>query len=249
VTRPSGQSPPPSGDAAIDALIDAYLDGDMTPEQHLEFDEQVRANEALARELALQQRADESLRRQFQPPAVPALPSLPTRPALPIAGAAAPANGSRRRFLAPLAAAAILAIAATAYFTLGSMPVGQTYHNVVAAGFKPEWVCENDEQFHQYTKDRFGAPWRFDADPSIKLVGWRYSQKVLSPDESVLLATKDNQKIVVVVDQASNDHRLRASEGVHLYRRTMGNLVLYELSPLEKPEVIGRIALDEPGTK
>jgi hypothetical protein len=76
-------------------------------------------------------------------------------------------------------------------------------------------------------------------------VGWRYSEDVLSPDESVLLATKGSDKIVVVADEATHDRNLRESGGLHVYRRELGNLVLYEISPLEQPEVIGRIGLEK----
>lgn len=250
MTPSSGQSPPPAPPPDdLDALLEAYLDDTLTPEQRRAFEARARHDETLARELALQRRAEESLKRQFQPPAMPVLPTTTTTDGRALE--AAPARGpSRLRLFVPLAAAAALAITAGVYLTLlAGTPVGPVYHKVVDAGFTPQWVCETDEQFTQYTKERFGTPWTFDNDPSIRLVGWRYSEDVLSPDESVLLATKGREKIVVVADEAAHDRRLRESGGLHVFRRTLGDLVLYEISPLEQPHVIGRIGLDEPGTK
>lgn len=258
----------------IDALIDAYLDGAMSDQERAAFEARAQSDEAVARELALQRAADESLRRQFRPPAVPM--NLPTRAVQDTgevagridrtsggagggggAGAGDGADRPRRRVIStPLAAAALILLAVVVgYFAMNGLPFGggggshataqAVYKQVVDGGFKPQWVCESDEQFAQYTKDRFGAPWQVDQDKGVTLVGWRYSADLLGPDESLLLATKDGQKIVVVADAAANARRVRGGDGLKVHTRETNGLVMYEISPLDDAVIINHITVGE----
>lgn len=263
MTRSPGQTNQGAGGPGpeIDALIDAFLDGAMSDAERAAFETRVASDEVLSRELALQRAADDSLRRQFRPPAEPMdLPRLADGTAGRIettSGGAAvrdSAGGPRRRTMpTPLAAAALILLAlAVGYYAINGSPFGgahataaAVYHRVVDGGFNPEWVCENDAQFAQYTKDRFGAPWRIDKGEGVTLVGWRYSADLLSPDESLLLATKDGQKIVVVADSAANARRVRAGDGLKVHRRETHGLVMYEISPLDKPVVINSITVGD----
>ncbi len=259
MTRAPGQTDHGAGppDPAIDALIDSYLDGAMSGAERSAFETRAQSDETLARELSLQRAADDSLRRQFKPPAAPiGLPGRAEGPAGRIDGTSGGALESagrprRRKVSTPLAAAALILLAViVGYFTLNGSPFGpshssaaEVYKRVVDGGFKPEWVCEGPEQFAQYTKDRFGRPWHIDQEQGTTLVGWRYSADLLSPDESLLLATRDGQKIVVVADSAANARRVRAGDGLRVHERETGGLVMYEISPLDQPVIINHITV------
>lgn len=272
MTRSSGKDRQGAGAPGpeLDALIDAYIDGAMSDAERAAFETRATTDRTLARELALQRAADDSLRRQFSPPAAPtrlpgrtdAVAGRVDQAGADTAGRGASGGGAgdgagraRRRMISPpLAAAALILLAlAVGYFAMNGSPFGgpsrasaaDVYKQVVDGGFKPQWVCDGPEQFSQYTKERFGAPWHVDQEKGVTLVGWRYSADLLSPDENLLLATKDGQKIVVVADVAANARRLRDADGLKVHERETRGLVMYEISPLDLPVIINHITVDE----
>lgn len=247
-------SPSPSADLPLDAatevLLDAYLDGSLSPPDRQAFEARAAVEPALARELALQRRADDSLRRQFQPPTAMPVPAASSKG--PIAGRIQPASPRRTNVRTLAAAAALLIAGAGVYWAFNGSPFGPpegmitaqvAYQRVIDGGFKPEWVCENAEQVAQYTRERFGAPWSIDAAPGLTLVGWKYSHDLLSPDATMLLATKDQEKVVVVADRKVHDRGLSTPllSGLRVHKRETADLVLYEISRLPEPAVLNHV--------
>ena len=63
------------------------------------------------------------------------------------------------------------------------------------------------------------------------------------------LARVDGQPVVVFVDRAERDPSTlqEPTEGLHLFRRPLGGLVLYELTPLEYPALLEQFFLPSDG--
>lgn len=230
-----------------DAAIDAYLDGTLDAAALTAFEARLRAEPSLAAEVALQGRADESIRRQFAPPAIMANGEVIGA----IGPSVAPARSGRPRIISPpmAAAAGIVIAGAVGYWAIVGSPFGPpaphltapaVYQKVVAGGFEPQWVCRDEAEFIAYTRDQFGTSWVVPADPGLRLVGWRSGSDLLGPEAGLLLAERAGRKIVVAIDRASGDRKVRAGEGLNVFRGRLGGLVMYEISPLDAPVIVGR---------
>lgn len=111
-------------------------------------------------------------------------------------------------------------------------------------GFVAPRTC-SPEQFPAEMQDAVGVPLAFAGDvPGVELLGWNYPQflgtAVLSEDEIILMARVDGEGVAVVIDQASNARRLRASEasGLSVYKDEIEGLVLYEIGPFDRSRVL-----------
>lgn len=158
--------------------------------------------------------------------------------------------------LAVYAAAAVVAVVGAVWLTIWNenrvpTPVDSSpdavYGRLVAAGFTPEWKCENDEQFKKAVNDRLGQPLLLaNSLPGVEVLGWAYSNKSyggspLTNQVMILLARVDSKDVVVFVDQKSNDREhlsVKHRCGLRLFRREVGELVAYELTPLAEPRVV-----------
>lgn len=241
--------PPAGGEPLSDELagsLDAYLDGRLNPAQAAALAASAERDPALKREWRLQHRVDDSIRRAFAvPPAIAPGASIPLR--------AAADKGTRATRFRALALAAAVALGVGGYWAFVGSPAGDggridapaAYQSALDVGFQPAWVCDNDQEFAAYTKDRFGTPWTVAPAPGLVLVGWRYSSNVLGPEASMLLATQDQAKIVVLADRAEHARALKGTADLRVHSRTLGDVVLYEISPLDQPAIIGRIRIGE----
>ncbi len=111
------------------------------------------------------------------------------------------------------------------------------------SGFEPLWACETDEQFVSYTREKLGVAFVVKPQPNLQLVGWSYADGVLGDSAPVLLARHEGQPIMVVMDRARNDHRVRVAEqsGLKVHRAELGRVVLYEISPSCAPVVVNNL--------
>jgi len=175
---------------------------------------------------------------------------------------AAPASGllaapkSLIKQIALYAAAAIVALAGAIGLSVWSedrrpAPVDSSpdamYGRLVDAGFTPQWKCENDAEFKKAVDERLGQPLLLASGlPGIDVLGWAYSGKgydgaPLTGQVMILLTKADTKEVVVFVDQKKNDVDplvVRRSSGLHLFRREIGELVAYELTPLAEPRIV-----------
>jgi anti-sigma factor RsiW len=250
--RPQGEFAP--------TPLDRYLDAMMDPAEAAAFEASLADNESLRREVELQRRINEALKVRFAPPAeidVPARAAAPRRRGIvaSITGAgSARAGKSGMRRLGTLAAAAgvvLLAGAGAAYWWLAigtEAPFrqpAQIYQAQAAAGFIPEWVCTTDDEFVQTLRDRFGTAALLPmSTPGVQIVGWAYNTPVLSNKTATLMTRVDGADVLVLIDTAERDVNLRRAgdagqaRDLHLFKRRLGDLVLYEVTPLDEPRVI-----------
>lgn len=246
--------------------IARYLDGLLTGPDLAAFERALETDADLRRELEMQERVDQSLRRvmpytpreiRFDGAGAPA--ASPARPELRLVPAEGPAPDARERGSFPwrrlrwyAAAAAVLLVAAVAVNILTRervplIPPDLVYARLIDGGFKPEFVCTTDEAFAKAVRDQFGQALVARAADGLALLGWAYGNqyegRVIGFRSLVLLTRVDGDPVVVLMDRVSEDRSLGvpADSGLRLFRKRIGNLVCYEITPREKPVVLDRL--------
>jgi hypothetical protein len=109
-----------------------------------------------------------------------------------------------------------------------------------AKRFKADWVCKTDDEFSNYFRDRLGQPLKMKpltgnvADWGVSYTGG------ITPKTMGVLARIDGQPVVVFVDRRDADKGESFSAPCHLnmFRREVGELVLYEVSPFDQPRML-----------
>jgi hypothetical protein len=244
----------PSNTNNLRELVAKAAAGIATP-QELDLLASLDAQESQRDALALEREAhatiDASLARLFaEPPA-----TLPLKPISPLQ------QTLSLRWLALIGgglAAGIAAIVAISIFTQGPgspsanpdfrprLAAEFIYDTSVSMGFRPEWRCENDEEFAIAVRDRLGAAMVIPiATTGIELVGWGYSDRyggvILSDDTMVLLARVEGEEVILLVDRAGNELTTNArgsSVKLNIFKQTLGPLMLVEVTPRSAPGLI-----------
>lgn len=229
-----------------DPRLDAYLDQQLSPSDRAAFERDLATDPALRAELELQTSIDTSIRRRFV--YVEPSPAEMLRPAGPRPLAA-------RRWTRVLAAAAMLALvgAVAAYFLLRSpepsrMSPERFYSIVEAGGWKPSWTCKSEPEFATAVSKQFQLKGEslavpFDT-PGMTLVGWTFATQYprampLSDRCLNLFATVDGKPVLVLMDHLRNDREIKPSDPcLNVFRREVGPIVTYEITPLTEPRVI-----------
>jgi hypothetical protein len=90
---------------------------------------------------------------------------------------------------------------------------------------------------------------RIEPAPGLTLVGWKYSHDLISPDATILPATKDHEKVVVIADRKMHDRRLSTLllSGLRVHKREIADLILYEISRLPGPVVLDHVHVGPAG--
>lgn len=213
--------------------FEAYLDGRLSGAEALAAEAAIRSDPVLTAEAEAQRRINESVRRQFAPVAVecPVPAPIPFRAASQV----------RRWTWLAAAAAVLLTVSAGVWFAMSRENTPERlYHRLAATNFKPDWRCSTDEEFVDFQRYRLGDAFLVRADAAVALIGWSYERKTLSPQAEALMATVDGEHSVVLVDRLIHDKPLKArpGSGLNLFRREMGTLVLYEITPLPGPRLL-----------
>jgi hypothetical protein len=242
-----------------DLKLQAYLDGQGSEQARAEAAREIAANPEVQKEIELQARIDDSLRRAFKVPDGPVTLTLPTD-----AVVAIKSRLRRRRFaIIGLATAATVAWAILGWQFFRNRedapnydpnrPFAEIYEEQVAKGFKPIWVCEDDREFASTFEKRQGqAMLLADMPEGTKMEGLTYCGGI-SRYTTTMLARVDGKPVMILVDRASADTHPSpppAGSGLHLFRKELGSLVIYELTPLDQPAVMDYLKLAEvPPTK
>ena len=244
-----------TGRPEVEDRLDAYLDGLLNETERGVFEAQAERDPGLSDQIARQRRIDGSLRRLFDPP-------LERRSEEVIAAAClrrqqgSRSGGPAVRLVRRLAVAAVLALGVFSTWQIyqfwrsekspkpGDLrpwrSLETVYRDVVAGGFKPEWVCENDRQFATFVWSQFGQGLLLAAArQGVAAVGWSYCNS-LTPNTAALLARVDRERVIVFVDRAESASRpsVSAESGLHLFHRRVGGLILYELTPLGESHLL-----------
>ncbi|MFO0836236.1 MAG: hypothetical protein U0638_14790 [Phycisphaerales bacterium] len=246
-------APANPGPDPIVEQIDAYLDDALSPADRAAFEARLAADESLRAELDLARGIESSLKRSHVPADIPAA-SFKLAPAKPAAFSTLASRHTRRRRLWLLAsAAAVLLLASAGYFiydhfdtSFRRYDAGKFYALAAERNFAPDWTCNNDEEFKDTTRNNAGQAMLVRQDPSanVQLIGWAYSKTYrgtpLGPRTIMLFAKVDNSPIIVLVDTLANDAKIKGDfdPSLHMFRRELGNTVLYEITPRPAPGVI-----------
>ena len=246
---------PERGDA-----LDRYLDNLLSPEERREFEQRLEREPDLALRLATQRRVDAALGEYARPPSPQRV--LAAIVAAPLPGAEPIARIGSRTWPRRLAIAAVLILGVFGAWqvlqvlrsdTKGNYDVGphrslfQAYHDTVDAGFESDWTCRDDAEFALTFYHRFGQ--MLSMNPPLpqnaEALGLEYFD-ILTPKTIGMLTRIDDQPVMIFVDRLDHDQPApQAPQGLQLFRRTLGELVLYEVSPLTEPGLIDHLRQPE----
>ncbi len=180
-------------------------------------------------------------------------------PALPASQGPAPARASLpwKRWGGLAAAAAILLTFAGLFRAYWDARVpdfrllepAPMYQQLVSAGFQPAVVCKTEPEFARLVREKLGSALVAVATPGVEVLGWGYQDDYkgspISPHTMMLLARVDGREVLVLLDRASRDRDLSLPEGsgLRLFRREVGPIVAYEVTPLAGERVINTLEL------
>lgn len=245
---------PPSPTGAADPRIDLYLDGLLSTDELASFERDLAESPALQTALRTQREIDSNLREMYafdtSRTVTPESPAVIGR-----ADETSQRAGERSRTgrMRLYAAAAVLVIAAgalsiylqNAFTTSRTIGPAMVYSMVD----QPEFVCKDDTEFAAAIKKQLGQPLILAAAPGIESLGWAYgddySGEIVGKKTMVLINRVRGEKVLVFMDKLSADRPLAMdpTSGLKLYRQQIGSLVVYEVSPLDQPEVITRLKI------
>jgi hypothetical protein len=127
----------------------------------------------------------------------------------------------------------------------GEQTAAEVYARVLEGGFKPPVVCPNEPAlFAELVKNRLGVELfpDFARGVGVALTGWGYSNHwgtPLGPGTLVLLAERGEARIIVIMDRLKSDRTVKPPKaGARMFRKVAGDLVLYEVTPLDEPIVL-----------
>ena len=114
------------------------------------------------------------------------------------------------------------------------------YNEQVKAGFKPDWECRDRPRFVRTLEHRFGVPLVAEAPAGVSVWGLSY-RTALSRSSVLLLARVDRENIIVFADRRTSSPdppEPPPASGLHLHKREIRNVVLYELSRGTRPRIL-----------
>lgn len=241
-----------------DATLDDYLDGLLDEEAAGRFEERINADPDLQAEVGRQTAVNDALQRMCTPS-----PGVEKRVVEGIrkAAAATPVPTATTRavpfYRRRWAIAALLALGVVGAWRLVGLieqrrvdrdeyrPKAWTsvvtyYRDAVESDMKPEWVCETDKEFAETFRYRFRQPLLLaSGSDTVAALGLGYAN-CLTRRTVTLLARVQGKPVVVFVDKLKKDThpKLPPNSGLHIHRKELGMLVLYEVSPLPEPHVL-----------
>ena len=235
--------------------LDLYLDGLLSGAELAAFEEQLKRDPPLAAQVQAQRHIDDSLRRVMIAPETPGVPS-----AAPGSYSLRPSLFARMRRSPWVAIAAVLIIGVSVWrvwdvyyahptqdppYPIATAPrsMDTIYQVEKSRGFKPMWKCETDKEFATTFYKNLGSALTFRNPPAnVDSLGLSYGNTVgLSPRTVYMLFKIDGREVIVFIDKKSSDQNPKLSTpGMNLFRREAGEFVLYEMTPLEKPQAFDK---------
>ncbi len=233
-------------------ILDAYVDGRLDDDEVAAFERQLVSQPDLRTEVERQQQINETLRRIVRPPSREHLQAIADNEVRTVAPRGRRPWTPLRRFGIAAAVAAgvfggwqiwrvVPTSPADTYQRQPWRSFATVYHDWVAEGFEPAWVCADDREFAESFRSVLGHGLVLaELPPDTEALGLSYCHS-LTPQTTCLLAEVEGHKVVVFVDRLERDTAQPGpgTEGLNLFRRELGGLVLYEMTPLEEPALLG----------
>ena len=99
-------------------------------------------------------------------------------------------------------------------------------------------ACVSPQDLGLLCKDKYGQELIVDATDEVPIEGPFACQR--GPTTTVLWSPQQPDPILILVDAVANDPKpvLEANSPAHLFRRELGDLVLYEVSPWDTPRTL-----------
>lgn len=258
----------------FNSILEAYLDGRLEPSASVAFERELRNRPDLQEAVRIEQRMRESLRQSFVPPSIgqneivelirsiesPAARSAETSVHPRQAWLSVKWLGAPRQWLQVFALGSLAAVVWTVVLWQASghrtnlpsftpEPLVAVHLRSVADGFRPYYICDDPPRFTMTFASRQGVPLRLKELPGgTKMLGISYLGG-LSRSTTVMLGTSAGKEISVFVDRRQDDisqPQFAAESGLHVYRKELDALVLYEVSPLEHPVFLDAFEVTDP---
>lgn len=251
-----------------ESSLDAFLDGTLSDADRAQWMIRVREDDGVHMQMTRQETIDAALRQLFSPDA-PTRERCVARLRTHIDGsgiisdqaaavwsgrAIMPTRGRSRRasLLALAAAVGLCAVAGwqiKEFLSPADRPyvyavqkwrsLDRIYHDELAGGFKPAWVCANDAEFAAVTRRQLGQAVLLAQVQGLSALGWSYAN-TLSPNTMYLLASAPEAKVLVFMQpvEGAREPVVEPESGLKLHQRIVGQVALYEVSPLDEPRVL-----------
>ena len=244
--------------------LDAYLDGQMTDPMRARFEDQIAHDPSLRAQVDRQHEIDQSLRRLFTTTgsAEAILANVMAQPAHAGNGRAyhkQPTTHKRHTGLVrkPLAIAAAIVFLVCGpmalYFAWENFsrptpvvvnpkpvqPLDVAYRAEVKSGFNCDWECKTQSEFAAYFATGFGQPLMMqDVPAGVASIGLKYAGGI-TPYTISYMAKVNGQPVMVFADKADADSGQKLTDPkLHIFQRQVGDLVLYEVTPLNEPKLL-----------
>lgn len=244
----------------LERWIDAYVDNRLSTEQRGRFEEMLRSSAQLREAVELQHAIDQSLRRQFTPPAQSPVPLTASTSVGSSNGSPSHKNASRppaiSRGVMGFAMAAALAVAAIGGWyvwmtsnadieqgpTVRRYTLAEAYREAEKIDFRAEWLCKDDKEFAQTFYWNLGQALAM-APPPANVVPTGISYVALarskSPRSVEVIARVGNKGVIVFVDKiCKNAGPDEVGPGLYAHARQLDKLCLIEVSPFEQPVML-----------
>ena len=252
-----------------DELLERYLDGLLTDDELIEFEQRLESDGALQRGVEQHREFEERLNQAFAPARLTAEAlesllnkSIQSDDSNKQSGTPKPASSmkSRRR----LVVGAICAIAAAIAWFFVSMQSGATrkvspffeqrplaliYQETIDNGFRPYYYCEDQARFARTFRKRQATPLELSETPADRrMVGLSFAGG-LSRDTTAMLAYVEEQPVVVFIDRNEFDNeqlmsqRKKKHANLFVHRKELADLVIYEVSPFDSAKMAPYLSL------
>ena len=244
-----------------DEQIDAYLDGQLSPDEREALEAQLRAQPELAADINMYAQLDSRLKELFpveqvsdaQVTALLSSQQQPADAAVSVAPRESSKSTSQKR--GKLLRAALIGLAASLVWLLfnwqltvrdttpffKAQPVAMVYQEIVRNGFEPYYECREEDRFADTFLRRQGKALRLaPLATGSHMLGLSYAGG-LSRNTTAMLCEVEGQRVVVFVDRLEADLPLAQENTIanlYVHRVARDGLVFYEVSPFGQVRVI-----------
>lgn len=245
---------PDGFDSIMNDRLDAWFDGQMTDAERSDFECQLATDPALRKAVTLQESIDDTLVRQFGERSTfsrnLALNGAASRIDASLKESGTRDRSHRPRVSRPAALAAALALVFFGgWLALQIIPGGgpvpydprpwRTFQQAYDEINEPEWICQPGE-FEATFRTQYGQAIAIgELSAGVEALGLGYCN-TLTPSTTWILAQAEGEKVVVFIDRVERDSQLpqTLTGDLRVHRRTLGSLVLYEVTPLDEPTIL-----------